>query len=113
MKHILEYAVPLCEIIAVGVILFSVVKALVFAIHNLFTPNDRDFKIDLLSGLSLGLEFAMAAEILKTLMEHSLSDLLELGIVVVMRILFALVLHHEIKGHDERKERQNREKEGQ
>ena len=99
LNVLLEYAIPACEIIAVLVILFSVVKATVFAIHNIFTPDEKDVKINLLSGLSLGLEFAMAAEIMKTIVLHELNDLLVLGIVIVMRILFALVLHFEIKGH--------------
>ena len=100
LETILEYAVPLCELIAVIVILFAVVKSVVIAVHNIFTPEEKDVKIKLLSGMSLGLEFAMAGEILKTLKMHDLHDLLVLGIVVVMRIIFAFVLHFSIKDHN-------------
>lgn len=99
----LEWVVPLCEMIAIIVILISVVIAFFHFIRNLFTPNGRDVKIDLMGGMSLGIEFAMAAEILKTLKKHDTDTLLLLGGVILIRVILALMIHFELKGHDTRR----------
>ena len=103
----LEWVVPICEIIAIIVILISVGSAFFYYIRNLFTPDERDVKIDLMSGMSLGLEFAMAAEILKTLEYHNLESILLLGGVILIRVFLALVIHYEIKDHGKQ---QNKDK---
>lgn len=95
----LEWLVPICEIIAVVVILVAVGTALFFYIRNIFTPDEKDVKINLISGLSLGLEFAMAAEILKTIQKHELKDLAVLGAVILMRVVLAFSIHYELKDH--------------
>ncbi len=99
LYQVLDWIVPICEIMAVVVILISVGTAFFFYIRNMFTPDERDVKINLMSGLSLGLEFAMAAEILKTIEHHNLEDLLLLGGVIVMRVILALTIHFELKDH--------------
>ena len=94
----LEWVVPICELIAVIVILIAVGIAFFYYIRNLFTPEERDVKIDLMSGMSLGIEFAMAAEILKTLEKHDLETLLVLGGVILIRVILALMIQYELKG---------------
>ena len=95
----LEWVVPICEIIAVIVILVAVGTAFFYYIRNIFTPDEKDVKINLISGLSIGLEFAMAAEILKTIQKHDLMDLALLGAVIVMRVILAFAIHYELKDH--------------
>lgn len=95
----LDWIIPVCEIIAIIVILIAVGKAFFYYIRNMFTPDEKDVKINLISGLSLGLEFAMAAEILKTIEKRDLQDLILLGAVIVMRVVLALTIHFEMKGH--------------
>ncbi len=99
LETILSWVVPACEIIAIIVILISVGIAFFYYIRNLFTPASRDIKIDLMSGMSLGIEFAMAAEILKTLQKQDLEQLLLLGGVILIRVVLALMIHYELKGH--------------
>ena len=99
LEFLLEWIVPICELIAIIVIVISVGTAFFYYIRNLFTPNSRDVKINLMSGLNLGLEFEMAAEILKTLEKHDLENLLLLGGVILMRVILALVIHFELKDH--------------
>ena len=103
LESILSWVVPLCEIIAIIVILISVGIAFFHYIRNLFTPASRDIKIDLMSGMSLGIEFAMAAEILKTLQKQDLEQLLLLGGVILIRVVLALMIHFELRGHSSRK----------
>ena len=105
LERVLEWVVPICEIIAIIVILISVGTAFFFYIRNLFTPDERDVKIDLMSGMGLGLEFAMAAEILKTLEYHNLESILLLGGVILIRVILALMIHYELNGHSREKHR--------
>lgn len=119
LEQLLDLIIPICAFISVSVIVISVVSAFYFYIRNLFTPTDRDIKIDLMSGMSLGLEFTMATEILKTMEKHDLENLLLLGGVILMRVVLALVIRFELKNHSdtrlssgtgERKNRFRREK---
>ena len=101
LETILEWVVPICEIIAAIVILISVGIAFFHYVRNLFTPAEQDVKINLMSGMSLGIEFAMAAEILKTLENHDIETLLLLGGVILIRVVLALMIHFELKGSHE------------
>ncbi len=58
-----------------------------------------DMRIRFARTISLGLEFYLAAEILKTVMIHEPADLLTVGVIVVLRALMTLLIHWEMK-HD-------------
>jgi uncharacterized membrane protein len=93
----LEVLIPLCELIGIGVVAVSVIKAFCGYVHSLITRLPCDVKIQLANGLGLSLEFKMAAEILKTVVVRELSELLVLGIVIVLRGLISLLIHFEMK----------------
>ena len=105
LESILSWVVPICEIVAIIVILISVGIAFFHYIRNLFASASRDIKIDLMSGMSLGIEFAMAAEILKTLQKQDLEQLLLLGGVILIRVVLALMIHFELRGHSPKKKK--------
>ncbi len=105
LETALEWVVPICEIIAIIVIVLSVLTAFFYFIRNKFTPANRDVKIDLMSGMSLGIEFAMAAEILKTLETHDLDQLLLLGGVILIRVVLALMIHFEMRDHNAKQQK--------
>ena len=56
-----------------------------------------DIQFNLAVGLATGLEFKMAAEILKTVIIQSLDELLVLGVVVLLRALMSLLIRFELK----------------
>ena len=56
-----------------------------------------DVKVQLATGLGLSLEFKMAAEILKTVVVREMSELLVLGIVIILRALISMLIHFEMK----------------
>ena len=85
VELILEYMIPLCELIGIFVVSVTVIKALCSYIHSLATCIPCNVKVQLASGLGLGLEFKMAAEILKTVLIRDLSELLVLAIVIAVR----------------------------
>ena len=56
-----------------------------------------DLQSNLAKGLAMGLEFKMAAEILRTVLIQSLEELYMLGAVILLRALLSLLIHYEIK----------------
>ena len=97
VEFVLEYMIPLCELIGIFVVSVSVIKAFCSYIHSLITRIPCNVKVQLASGLGLGLEFKMAAEILKTVLIRDLSELLVLGIVIALRGLLSVLIHFEMK----------------
>jgi len=89
--------IPLCELVGIVVVAVTVIKAFCSYAHSLITRMPCDVKIQLATGLGLSLEFKMAAEILKTVVVRELSELLVLGIVIVLRALISLLIHFEMK----------------
>ncbi|MBR6739231.1 MAG: DUF1622 domain-containing protein, partial [Oscillospiraceae bacterium] len=51
-------------------------------------------------GLASGLEFKMAAEILKTVLVRSLDELVILGAVILLRALLSVLIHVEMKAEE-------------
>ena len=68
-----------------------------------------NFQVDLAMGLAVGLEFKMAAEILKTVLLQSLDEIYMLGAVILLRALLSLLIHFELNAH---KKKENKETEG-
>ena len=93
----LEVLIPICELVGIVVVAVSVVRAFYNYLHGLFTCKYCDVKVQLAAGLGLSLEFKMAAEILKTVVVREMSELLVLGIVIVLRALLSLLIHFEMK----------------
>jgi len=97
LDFMLDVLIPLCEIIGVCIVAVSVFSALYVYIKSLFMHVPSRVKFRLAFGLSLSLEFKMAAEILKTVKVQELSELAVLGIVIVLRALLSLLIHFEMK----------------
>lgn len=83
----------------IGVVIIAV--AIGVGVYNLVIKNK--FKFDSLEknpvlnqGLSVALEIILAAEILKTLMVRTPSQILELGALIFIRLLMTVILHWEL-----------------
>ena len=101
LEHIvelsLEYLIPVCELMGIFIVAISILTAFATYIRNLFTGDEHDIKFQLASGLALSLEFKMAAEILKTVLIHDLTELTVLGAVIALRALLSILIHFEMK----------------
>ena len=101
LEHIvelsLEYLIPVCELMGIFIVAISILTAFATYIRNLFTGDEHDIKFQLASGLALSLEFKMAAEILKTVLIHDLTELTVLGAVIALRALLSILIHFERK----------------
>lgn len=121
IEHTLPYIISFLEIIAIFIVVFSALNAFVQYVKSAFVKNKPDVKSGLANGLAFGLEFAMSAEILKTILVQSWDDILMLGAIIVLRISLSLLIHfesHALKGeahnqviHDNEEENHARKEE--
>lgn len=105
MTHFLENLIAVilppiiscCELIGIFVVTVSAAVAFVAYLKGLITRKRTNFKFELAQGLASGLEFKMAAEILKTVLVQSLEELIILGAVILLRALLSWLIHSEMK----------------
>ena len=79
------------------VVFWSAVKAFWEYLQNAFYKKDLELLEHFATGLATGLEFKMAAEILKTVLVRSLNELFVLGAVILLRALLSFLIHFEMK----------------
>ena len=100
VEVVLEFLIPLCEMMGILVIAVSTCTAFWQYFRGLLTRTPGDVKSQLASGLALSLEFKMAAEILKTVLVRDMTELVVLGAVIILRALLSFLIHFEMKQHD-------------
>lgn len=101
IENLIEIILPpiigMCELIGIIVVTISAFKAFYQYIKGLVTHIPTDFKFELAAGLAAGLEFKMAAEILKTVLVRDLKELVVLGAIILLRALLSFLIHFEMK----------------
>lgn len=103
IEHILHegmaVVVYLLEIMGASVIVASAVRDFIWY----FTGRSVNVRLDLARALALGLEFKLGGEILRTVIARDLTELLFIGIIILLRGALSFLIHWEI-GHIERDE---------
>lgn len=96
----LHLLIPLCELMGVAVVAVSVSTAFARYVRALITRRRLDVKFRLAAGLALSLEFKMAAEILKTVLLRELTELVTLGIIILLRAVLSVLIHWEMHHYE-------------
>ncbi len=99
MEIFVEYLTILLEFFGAVIIIVGAVIIFVRFIQLPYHEPSTSIRLRLERTLALALEFYLAAEILKTVTIHDPSDLITLGVIVVLRSVMALMIHWEM-GHD-------------
>ncbi len=94
---VVQYGVLLLECAGVAVLLVTAVKSIIGCIKR--KPHIRLY---LAQGISLALEFKLGGEVLRTVIVRELSELLVLGLVILLRGALTLIIHWEIKVEEAR-----------
>ena len=97
ITQILPVIISICELIGIFVVTVSVITAFAGYLKGLIAHKSTNFKFELAQGLASGLEFKMAAEILKTVLIHDLDELIMLGAVIFLRAQRSVLIHEEMK----------------
>ena len=108
LEVLLNGSITGLEIAAVVVITFGGARAFWYWAGSVVGRRCRAIRPPLTDAMGIGLEFAMAAEILRTLLSHAVADLITLGAVILLRALLALLLHFELRAqakHDAAEQR--------
>ena len=104
IEHFLPYAISVFEIIGIFVVCCAGVKGFWQYCQNSFMRKNVNIQMNLAKGLAVGLEFKMAAEILKTVLLQSLDEIYMLGAVILLRALLSLLIHFELNTFKKHKE---------
>ena len=97
LNIIAEIAANTLELVGILIIIIGSGRALVRLVQCLVKKHPFHVVIDLGKALALALEFKMGAEIIKTVIIHSLGELVILGVVIVIRALLAFIIHWEMR----------------
>lgn len=96
----------LFELLGAGIIICGVIVCVIKYIQSLGKKKQITVKSMLANQLSLGLEFMLAAEILKTVMttHRNLNEVAMLAAIVILRASLSLLIHWELKNEEKRDE---------
>ncbi len=92
-----EIGIGLAELAGIGILLITVVKAVV----GYFRKNDN-LRLDLAEGIALALEFKLGGEVLRTVIVREWTELLILGAIIALRGALTLLIHWEISVEEKR-----------
>ena len=102
MREVIEFAAEGIEALAVAIIVIAIVHGSVRFLLNIANkPDDayERYKNHLGKGLLLGLEFLVAADVVRTVvLEPTLQNVIILGLLVVIRTFLSWSLVVEIEG---------------
>ncbi len=85
------------ELIGVIFIVYGSIKALIRLAKVKLDFRDFEFKFLLAESLSTALQFKLGAEVLKTVVINDFSELIVVGLVVVLRLIITFAIHWEMK----------------
>ena len=91
--NILLYAIVAIEVIGALIILYYTVRALI----SLLQKRHEDCRAFLTTGITTGLNFLLASEVLKTIGEAGWSDIGMVCAILLMRAGMTLLVHWENK----------------
>ena len=91
-ETILRYSMLLLECVGAIIILLSSVQAVIRLVCR-----KQNTPIRLAHGISLGLEFMLCSEVLRTIVARDLNTLLITGGLVALRATMTVLIHWEIK----------------
>ncbi len=106
LKYIIPYATHALEFIGVLIIIIGSTIAVYKLVVCRFNLDNISIKLQLAKSLELGLEFKLAAEILRTVLIQTTHELLILSSVVILRVVMTFVIHWEIRNTEQEAEKQ-------
>ena len=92
LRHVVDITILIFEFVGVFVIIISGLRGIwVYIKHN---PSIR---LNLATGMALGLEFKLGSEILRTVVVRDLSEIATVAAIIALRAALTFLIHWEIK----------------
>ncbi|MGL6175359.1 MAG: DUF1622 domain-containing protein [Cellulosilyticaceae bacterium] len=105
LEHLIVEYLPIIihilEFMGIIIITIGAFQAFYQYLLGFFNKTPSSFKYHFANSMATGLEFKLAAEILKTVLVRSLNEIVILGSIIILRMLITLVIHWEIKEEHE------------
>ena len=94
---IVQYGILFMELVGVVVLLVT-------ALQSLYTWGIKHQRahLKLAQGIALALEFKLGSEVLRTVIVRERSELIMLGLIIILRGALTFLIHWEIKGEESR-----------
>ena len=99
LVQIISYLVPVVEACGALVIMLGVTRTIVHHIRDRFHLDMlclRGLRTELVESLIMGLEFQLAADVLKTAVSPSWDRILLLAALIALRVVLSLLLEREL-----------------
>jgi len=95
LSVITDYAILLFEYVGVTVLIISGIRGIV----NYITRNPLT-RLNLAKGMSMGLEFKLGSEILRTVVIRNLSEITIVAAIIIVRAALTFLIYWEIKNEE-------------
>ena len=92
-----QFGILFLECAGVAVLLTTAIKSL-----YTWACTKRRVQLDLAQGIALALEFKLGGEVLRTVIVRERSELMILGVIILLRGALTFLIHWEIKGEESR-----------
>lgn len=104
----LPILIKLFELMGIVILVIGVFSAFFKYMKDLKSKKKTSIKYDLANSLVTALDFKLAAEILKTVIIKSMSELALVGTIFILRVVMTFVLEREIKIEESEKKNENK-----
>ena len=95
LEVLVNFFVIVLEFMGLAVIAYTAVKAF-FS----WMKKDPRTRLSLAEGLAMALEFKLGGEILRTVVVRDMSEIMQVGAIIVLRAALTFLIHWEIKNEE-------------
>ena len=95
LEVLVNFFVIVLEFMGLAVIAYTAVKAF-FS----WMKKDPRTRLNLAEGLAMALEFKLGGEILRTVVVRDMSEIMQVGAIIVLRAALTFLIHWEIKNEE-------------
>ncbi len=92
LTHVVDIAILVFEFVGVAVIIISGCRGIVD-----YVKHNPEIRLNLATGMALGLEFKLGSEILRTVIVRQLSEIATVAAIIALRAALTFLIHWEIK----------------
>lgn len=92
LTHVVDIAILVFEFVGVAVIIISGCRGVVD-----YVKRNPEIRLNLATGMALGLEFKLGSEILRTVIVRQLSEIVTVAAIIALRAALTFLIHWEIK----------------
>ena len=96
LENAVNFFVIILELMGLTVIAVTAVKA-----FYSWIKKDPKTRLNLAEGLAMALEFKLGGEILRTVVARDMSDIIQVGAIIILRAALTFLIHWEIKNEEE------------